>query len=243
MRGLVRTDKWHVMGALDLIHRCRRQPSVPAGIAAGRALGSGARRAWLRVLVGLIGLGLGVLQLPEPARAGGQIYAFTDGEGVTHYTNIPWGDARYRPIARTRPARPLYVVPARSDYDILIDRAAREHRVPPALVKAVIAAESDFDPEATSRAGAQGLMQLMPTTAAHLGVLDPLEPIQNVHGGVSYLRSLIDRYGDLSRALAAYNAGPTVVDFYGGIPPYRETRAYVDRVLTYYRHYHGDFAR
>jgi soluble lytic murein transglycosylase-like protein len=64
-----------------------------------------------------------------------------------------------------------------------------------------------------------------------------------VHGGVSYLRSLLDRYGDLTRALAAYNAGPEAVDYYGGVPPYRETRAYVDRVLTYYRHYHGDFVR
>jgi soluble lytic murein transglycosylase-like protein len=86
-------------------------------------------------------------------------------------------------------------------------------------------------------------MQLMPTTAEHLGVADPLEPGQNVRGGAAYLRSMIDRYGDLTRALAAYNAGPEAVDRYGGIPPYRETRDYVERVLTYYRHYHGDFAR
>jgi soluble lytic murein transglycosylase len=108
-------------------------------------------------------------------------------------------------------------------------------------VKAVIAAESNFDPAAVSRRGAQGLMQLMPETAAALGVADPLQPLENVRAGTRYLRLMIDRYGDLERALAAYNAGPTVVDHYGGIPPYPETRDYVQRVLTYYRHYHGDF--
>jgi soluble lytic murein transglycosylase-like protein len=108
-------------------------------------------------------------------------------------------------------------------------------------VKAVIAAESNFDPEAVSRAGAQGLMQLMPHTAAKLGVDDPLRPIENVRGGARYLREMLDRYRDLSVALAAYNAGPRAVDRHGGVPPYRETQDYVRRVLTYYRHYHGDF--
>ena len=107
----------------------------------------------------------------------------------------------------------------------------------------MVAAESGFDRLAVSRAGAQGLMQLMPETAQHLGVEDPFAPEQNLRGGGRYLRSLIDRYGDLTRALAAYNAGPEAVDHYGGLPPYRETRAYVERVLTYYRSYHGDFAR
>jgi soluble lytic murein transglycosylase-like protein len=108
-------------------------------------------------------------------------------------------------------------------------------------VKAVIAAESNFDPEAISHRGAQGLMQLMPATAAALGVADPLQPTQNVQAGARYLRLMLDRYGDLERALAAYNAGPSAVDRYGGIPPYPETRDYVQRVLAYYRHYHGDF--
>jgi len=191
----------------------------------------------------LISLGL-VFLLATPALAGSQIYSFTDGDGVTHFTNIPQGDSRYRPVFRTpqSPRRPE-LAPARYDYDILIDEVAREHRLPPALVKAVIAAESAFDTRAVSRAGAQGLMQLMPTTAVHMGVAEPFEPVQNVHGGAGYLRSLVDRYGDLTRALAAYNAGPEAVDRYGGVPPYRETRAYVDRVLTYYRHYYGDFSR
>jgi len=128
-------------------------------------------------------------------------------------------------------------------YDHLIEEVAQKNALSPALLKAVVAAESGFDPQAISRAGAQGLMQLMPKTAERLGVEDPLAPEQNLHGGGRYLRSLLDRYGDITRALAAYNAGPAAVDRYGGLPPYRETRAFVERVLTYYRSYHGDFAR
>jgi soluble lytic murein transglycosylase-like protein len=85
-------------------------------------------------------------------------------------------------------------------------------------------------------------MQLMPATAHSLGVADPFQAEQNVDGGVRYLRHLMNRYGDWTRALAAYNAGPTAVDRYGGVPPYQETQRYVERVLTYYRRYHGDFA-
>jgi soluble lytic murein transglycosylase-like protein len=128
-------------------------------------------------------------------------------------------------------------------YDGLILLTALEHDVPPALVKAVIAAESLFDTDAVSRKGAQGLMQLMPTTALKLGVADPFSADQNVRGGVRYLREMLDRYGDMRRALAAYNAGPKAVDRYHGIPPYPETRAYVQRVMTYYRDYNGDFGR
>jgi soluble lytic murein transglycosylase len=186
-------------------------------------------------------LGVALLALGGTATAGSRIYTFTDENGVTHFTNVP-RDRRYRPmddsdIGRFRMQR----VPRHWLYDGLIGLTAREHRLQPALVKAVIAAESNFDPEAVSRKGAQGLMQLMPETAAALGVADPLQPLENVRAGTRYLRLMIDRYGDLERALAAYNAGPSAVDRYGGVPPYPETRDYVQRVLAYYRHYHGDF--
>lgn len=181
---------------------------------------------------------------PRPAAAGNAIYSYTDSNGVTHFTNIPRSDSRYKRMRMADPPLHLrYPAPQRADYDGLIGEMASHYAVPPALVKAVIAAESAFNPRAVSHKGAQGLMQLMPQTAAGLGVQDPFVPEQNVRGGTSYLRSMLDRYGDITRALAAYNAGPAAVDRYGGIPPYRETRAYVERVLTYYRHYHGDFIR
>jgi soluble lytic murein transglycosylase-like protein len=179
--------------------------------------------------------------LPAAARAG--IYAYTDEKGVTHYTNQPLGDPRYERIVFRDERRVWRPAPSYSRYDDLIGETAAAYRLPPALVKAVIAAESAFDPAAVSHRGARGLMQLMPETAASLGVEDPLEPEANVRGGAGYLRAMIDRYGDLTRALAAYNAGPSAVDRYGGVPPFRETRDYVDRVLTYYRAYHVDFAR
>jgi soluble lytic murein transglycosylase len=181
---------------------------------------------------------------PIPARAGDSIYSYIDDAGVTHFTNIPHGDPRYQRVklddTRLRFRRRA---PEFRDYDLLIHATALEHQLPPALVKAVIAAESAFDPNAVSHRGAQGLMQLMPTTAQTLGVENAFEPTQNVRGGSTYLREMLDRFGDVSRAVAAYNAGPEAVERYGGIPPYRETRDYVDRVLAYYRHYHGDFAR
>jgi soluble lytic murein transglycosylase-like protein len=118
----------------------------------------------------------------------------------------------------------------------LIRREARTAGVDPALVTAVIANESSFDPHATSRAGAAGLMQLMPATAAALGVTDRYDPVQNVRAGATYLRSLIERFGaDLPSALAAYNAGPSAVEMRHGPPPFPETQRYVARVLATYR--------
>ncbi len=177
------------------------------------------------------------------AQAGGAIYSFTDENGVIHFTGFR-KDARYRLAERlNKPRRAKPRAPRDWRYDGLIGLTAREHRVQPALVKAVIAVESNFDADAVSNKGAQGLMQLMPETSVSLGVEDPFQPTQNVRGGTLYLRKMLDRYGDMERALAAYNAGPSAVDRHGGVPPYRETQDYVARVLTYYRHYHGDFAR
>jgi soluble lytic murein transglycosylase len=188
-----------------------------------------------------LALALG-LAATSPAEAGRPIYSFVGPDGVIHFTDAP-RDARYRKLPDPKPDRAGFArAPQRWEYDGLIGLTAREHEVEPALVKAVIAAESNFDPEAVSRKGAQGLMQLMPVTASTLGVDDPLRPTENVRAGTRYLRLMLDRYGDLERAVAAYNAGPAAVDRFGGVPPYPETRDYVRRVLAYYRHYHGDFS-
>jgi soluble lytic murein transglycosylase len=118
----------------------------------------------------------------------------------------------------------------------MISRFSREHQLHPALIRAVIKAESDFDPRAVSRAGAIGLMQLMPQTAVRLDVRDLYNPEDNIGGGTKYLRQLLDRFrGNLPLALAAYNAGEHVVDRYRTVPPIKETRQYVRKVLRYYR--------
>jgi len=218
-------------------------------LGAGRRSAGRASTSWrLGPLLPLLPL-LPILLLPEVAAARGPIYSFVDDRGVVHFTNIPSEDRRFYPIppapervpesSRSRAEPP----PEHYGFDALIVRKAHRHRVAPALVKAVIAAESNFEPRAVSRVGAQGLMQLMPGTALKLGLEEPFEPAQNVEAGARYLRAMLDRYGNLRHALAAYNAGPTAVDQHRGVPPYPETRAYVDRVLNYYRGYHDEFRR
>ncbi|MHC1782833.1 MAG: lytic transglycosylase domain-containing protein [Anaerolineaceae bacterium] len=122
------------------------------------------------------------------------------------------------------------------DFQKIIAEASAKYGVDSNLVEAVIQAESNFDPSAISSAGAEGLMQLMPATAENLGVSDSLDPEQNVDGGVRLLRTLLNSYdGNVSLALAAYNAGPEAVAKYDGIPPYQETQTYVQRVLAAYK--------
>lgn len=134
-------------------------------------------------------------------------------------------------------AAPPAIVPP-VQIERLVAANASAWGVDPALVKAIIANESGFDANATSRTGAQGLMQLEPATAASLGVTDAYDPAQNVWGGTRYMRGLLDRFhGDLRLAVAAYNAGPGAVEKYGGVPPYAQTQNYVQNVLSSYRRY------
>ncbi len=160
-------------------------------------------------------------------------YYYVDAQGVHHFTNAPT-----KPWFRILPGfgLPKDVNLATGPYADLINRTAREHGIDPDLIKAIIRVESNFNPVAVSRKGAQGLMQLMPTTAADHAVSDTFDPAQNVAGGVRYLRKLLDLFGgDLRLALAAYNAGENAVLRYHGIPPYRETQQYVRKVLALHR--------
>ena len=184
-----------------------------------------------------------LLLLATPALAG-SVYKWTDTRGVVHFTNVS-PDARYSPVqlfppGRTRSRQPIGRM---KTYDALIERFANRQGIPPALVKAVIHAESAFDPYAVSPKGAMGLMQLLPSTARALGVTEPFGVNQNISGGARYLRMMYERFGSWSHALAAYNAGPQAVARYRGIPPYRETQEYVRRVLNYYRRYDVEFRR
>lgn len=133
-------------------------------------------------------------------------------------------------------AAAVAAAPPGLDLETLIAETARRHNLNPALVRSVVAVESAFHPNAVSPKGAQGLMQLMPHTARSLGVADPFDPAQNLDGGTRHLKDLVARYGgNLDLALAAYNAGQGAVQRHRGVPPYRETREYVKKVLERYR--------
>jgi soluble lytic murein transglycosylase-like protein len=185
---------------------------------------------WYVILVPLIM----ILAFISPASA--DIYKYVDAEGVIHLTNVPTQTGvKYTLIMREkRVLLDKKLGENISQYDELIMKASGKYNVEPALVKAIIKAESNFNHRAVSRKGAKGLMQLMPATASYLQVRDSFHPENNIEGGVKYVRYLLNFFnGNLPLALAAYNAGENAVLRYGGIPPYRETQTYVRRVLSY----------
>jgi soluble lytic murein transglycosylase len=180
-----------------------------------------------------------VLIWTGPALA--EIYYRIDENGVARFTNAPT-TPDYRLL---QPG----VLPSASrltaaSIDGLIEAFAAEHSIDSALIRAVIRAESNFNHRAVSRKGAQGLMQLMPATIWRLSVGDAFDPHENIGAGVRYLRQLLDQFqGDLTLALAAYNAGENAVLRYRGVPPYQETREYVRKVLNLYRRTRGEPSR
>jgi soluble lytic murein transglycosylase-like protein len=182
------------------------------------------------------------------ACAQADIYRYVDRDGKVHFTNTP-PDGRYKlyvaagktpgPVAGTiaRRYRP-FSSEERKRFHAHVIEAARAFELDPALIHAVISAESGYNPLARSPKGARGLMQLMPATAERYGVDNPLDPKQNIYGGAAYLRDLLRLFGnDMQLALAAYNAGEGAVMLHGRIPPYRETAQYVPKVLSYYQRY------
>lgn len=183
-----------------------------------------------------------VLLLSLPAFAA-PIYVIERADGSVTFTSRKPDKEKYS-VFKPYEARYSYTIRADGDklfrdkYHRLITFEAKQVGLDPNLVKAVIHAESSFNPKAKSKKGAMGLMQLMPETARMLGVKHPYLPEQNIQGGVHYLSQLLERYhGDLQLGLAAYNAGPNAVEKYNGIPPYKETQDYVKKVLNLHREY------
>lgn len=174
-----------------------------------------------------------------PAGAGaGAIYKYVDENGVAHFTNVPTSP-RFQKVALA-PLPTFTVLPRlfESPYDMHIYKAAEIHGIDHRLIRAVIKAESNYDPRAVSPKGAMGLMQLMPQTAREMGVANPFDPMENIFGGTRYLKEMLRRFNNnLLQALAAYNAGPQTVEAYGGIPPIPETNQYLRTVLRNYMQY------
>jgi soluble lytic murein transglycosylase len=174
-----------------------------------------------------------VLTIASPESVQAEIYQYIGPNGTISLTNVP-SDGRYRRVDID--SNRFHPVLSERELEPMIRRHSSEHRLHPALIRAVIKAESNFDPRAVSRAGAIGLMQLMPQTAVRLDVRDLYDPEDNVAGGTKYLRQLLDRFhGNLPLALAAYNAGENIVERYQALPPIDETRQYVKKVLRFYR--------
>lgn len=203
-----------------------------------------------------------LVALPLGSAGADSVRTWTDKDGVIHFSNLPKGKrsgARYQPFkdgvkvvlegsdgpaASPSPLRRAFTPRNVSHFDEYLSEACGRYRIPEALARAVLAAESNFDPAAVSRTGAMGLMQLMPQTALMMYVDDILDPRENIHGGVRYLRLLTNEFdGDLVKVIAAYNAGPAAVKKHDGIPPFEETREYVERVLRFYQRYKEEARR
>jgi soluble lytic murein transglycosylase len=165
------------------------------------------------------------------------IYRYIDENGVMHFTNTPTSSShQYKLFIKERPK--IISSNSHQKYDDLIADASKRYEVSFPLLKAIIKAESDFDPTAISKKGAMGLMQIMPENFKMLGIKDPFDPRENINAGTRYFKELYDRFkGKLALSLAAYNAGPSAVDQFRTIPPYEETEEYVKRVLKYFHNF------
>ena len=175
---------------------------------------------------------LGVMLASSPSQA--DVYRFKDSSGVWHFSDTR-SDPRYHLYIKTKGLSGKQYL---KKYDGIIQKAAKQFGVEVTLIKAIIKAESSFDPNAVSKSGAQGLMQLMPDTADDMKVGDPFDPEENILGGTRYLSLLLKRFNQDKRlAVAAYNVGPTTVENHDAVPPIPQTRQFVDRVMRFYREF------
>ncbi|MDY0268863.1 transglycosylase SLT domain-containing protein [Trichloromonas sp.] len=185
-----------------------------------------------------------VVFLVVPPPGYGDIYRYIDANGVTHFTDCPT-HGRYRLFMKSKRSHPpkspgasVNLTNLTKHYDGLVKQYASAYNLDEALVHAVIKVESNYNSNALSSKGAQGLMQLIPETASDMNVLNPFNPEENIRGGSRYLRLMLDQFnGNTDLALAAYNAGPNAVLRYQGIPPYEETRNYVQKVKKYFEYF------
>ena len=222
----------------ELAARCRRTYDGPV---VDESVTRRQRLAWASLCAFAVTLGLS-------AMARGDIYVYTDAQGVLHFSNqrVAGSTLYVRSQPNKNKVRPGVTPVAPSDkslerftrFEHAINEAATLYQLPRELVRAVIKVESDYDPRAVSSAGAQGLMQLMPETALRMQVRDSFDPRLNILAGTRYLRILANTFnGDLQLTIAAYNAGEGAVARHGGIPPYQETQVYVTKVLHFYHRY------
>ena len=170
---------------------------------------------------------------PAPQPEGVTIYRRVEEDGTISLTNRPDGDTRFAPLGHFSAVKILQTVGTQGMHS-LAEKYGALHGLDPRLIEAVIQVESGFEPQAVSPAGAGGLMQIMPETGKELGIHDRFDPDANVEGGTRYLKSMLQRFGSLPLALAAYNAGAGNVEKYQGIPPFAETQRYVQKVLHLY---------
>ncbi len=190
---------------------------------------------------------LTVIIICFPQSAFSEIYKYVDSKGIENFTDRPaQSDAELIIKDKKKPVTPSVNNSTTyssnnslESYKALAEKTAKRYALDPDLVKAVIEIESGWNPRAVSSSGAIGLMQLMPDTAMDMGVGNPYDPEENIEGGVKYLKRLVDRFGDIKLALAAYNAGPSVVKHYGSVPPYTETLLYVQDILFKYNNGNG----
>jgi soluble lytic murein transglycosylase len=178
-----------------------------------------------------------VLLSSAPLRA--DIYMYVDRDGVVHFTNAPTASENdYRVYVKEKKVYSSQIYSPQS-FEDYIRQASDRYGIAFSLLKAIIKAESDFNPRAVSKKGAMGLMQIMPENIKAMNISNPFDPLENILGGARYFREMLDRFeGHLSLSLAAYNAGPTAVERYNNqIPPYKETENYIERVLKFYSSY------